>query len=262
MNISLDGLRAIVCGASQGMGKAIALQFAKSGASVFLIARNEENLKKTIASLPQNSTQHHSYSCVDMTNLSKLETIVETASNEYGGFHIVVNNTGGPPPGLLYQSENNELEIAFKQHILSAQTILRIILPKMIELKYGRIINIISVGLKQPIENLGVSNTIRGAMGSWAKTLSKELATYGITINNILPGYINTERLKYLIQANSLAKNITYEEEERNFIERIPAKRLGNPEEIGYLATFIASPFASYLNGTSIPLDGGFLSCL
>lgn len=262
MNVSLEGLRAIVCGASQGIGKAIAIQFAKSGASVFLIARNEENLRKTIASLPQNSTQHHTYSCVDMTNLPKLETIIATASSKYEGFHIVVNNTGGPPPSLLYQSKNNELESAFKQHVLSAQTILRIILPKMIELKYGRIINIISVGLKQPIGNLGVSNTIRGAMGSWAKTLSKELATYGITVNNILPGYIRTERLKYLIQTNSLSKNIAYEEEEMNFIENIPVKRLGRPEEIGYLATFIASPLASYLNGASIPLDGGFLDCL
>lgn len=262
MNVSLEGLRAIVCGASQGMGKAIATQFAKSGASVFLIARNEENLKETVASLPQNSTQRHTYACVDITHLSQLETIIETANNEYGGFHIVVNNTGGPPPGLLFQSKNDELESAFKQHVLAAQTILKVVLTKMIELKYGRIINIISVGLKQPIENLGVSNTIRGAMGSWSKTLSKELAAYGITVNNILPGYIKTERLKYLIQRNSLAKNITYEEEERNFLEKVPVKRLGIPEEIGYLATFIASPLANYLNGTSIPLDGGFLDCL
>ncbi len=262
MNVSLEGLRAIVCGASQGIGKAISIQFAESGASIFLIARNEANLKKTLASLPKNPFAHHSYACVDVGNLYELQTVIEKATIEYDGFHIVVNNTGGPPPGLLYHSLNDELENAFKQHILSAHTILKVVLPKMIELKYGRIINIISIGMKQPIANLGVSNTIRGAMGNWAKTLSKELSHYGITVNNILPGYIKTERLKSLIQNNSKIKNTTYEQEEKKIIEEVPVQRLGNPKEVAFLATFIASPLANYLNGVSIPIDGGFLNCL
>lgn len=260
MDINIKGKVALVCGASQGIGKAIAEQFASSGAKVILLARSQETLKALVDNLNKKTETNHLYISCDLSNLEDLERKVQEILNQIGTIDILVNNTGGPPPGKLYLSEAEQLEIAFRQHILSAQKLISLLVPGMIENKFGRIINVVSVGMREPIENLGVSNTIRGAMGSWAKTLSKELGPFGITVNNILPGYTLTERLKSLIQQRANEKQISFEEEASSIIAKIPAKRFALPEEIGYLAAFLASNFASYINGASIPVDGGFLS--
>lgn len=262
MKINLRGKVALVCGSSQGIGKAIAVQLAYSGAKVILLSRNEDKLKEIVEDLTQKTGQTHLYITCDVSILDELEKKITILLNEIGAIHILVNNTGGPSPGLLYTSKVEPLQIAFQQHVMSAQKLINLILPTMIENHFGRIINIVSVGMREPIENLGVSNTIRGAMGSWAKTLSKELASFGITVNNILPGYTLTERLRSLIEVRAKNKSNTYAEEAENILKMIPARRFGTPEEIAYLATFLASEYSCYINGASIPIDGGFLSCI
>lgn len=259
MEIQLNNLHALVCGASQGIGLSIAKAFAQSGATVTLLARNEAKLAEITLELMEITKNNHSYLAVDMLNSKELKSCVTQHIQKYGGFEILVNNTGGPPAGELFESSIEELENAFRQHISSAQVLLQAVLPNMKSKRFGRIINIISIGLKQPIQNLGVSNTIRGAMGSWAKTLSRELAEFGITVNNILPGYTLTKRLETLINTIAERNRTSFEEELSKIQKRIPAKRLGKPEEIAYLAVFLASTLSSYINGTSIPVDGGFL---
>ncbi len=262
MEIDLSGRIALVCGASQGIGEAIAKQFAFSGANVIVLARNEQKLQRIVTELFSKTNQEHYYIACDVSNITLLETKVTESLEKIGEIHILVNNTGGPPPGQLFTSNIEQLGFAFRQHILSAQKLITLLVPKMIENKFGRIINVVSVGMREPIENLGVSNTIRGAMGSWAKTLSKELAQFGITVNNILPGYTLTERLISLLQQRSKEKGKTFEEEANQILHKIPARRFAKPEEIASLAVFLASEKAGYINGTSIPIDGGFLSCI
>lgn len=262
MEISLNNLRALVCGASQGIGLSIAKAFARSGAVVTLLARNEAKLKNIVSELNALTKKNNNYIAVDMSNSTALHNEIKRNIINFGNFQILINNSGGPPPGKLCESDPVELEKAFRQHVISAQILLKEIIPEMKSKRYGRIINIVSVGLKQPIDNLGVSNTIRGAVGSWAKTLSRELAEFGITVNNILPGYTLTERLENLIKMNAEKNQTSFFEELRKIESSIPAKRLGKPEDIAYLAVFLASPLSAYINGTSIPVDGGYLEAL
>lgn len=262
MQIRLDNYRALVCGSTHDIGFAIAKAFAYAGASVTLLARNKEKLDEITSKLNISTGKDHSFISADMSNIMEFSKKITKNLQAVDGFDIVVNNSGGPQQGKLFESTVDELENAFRQHIVSAQILLKALIPRMKAKSYGRIINIVSIGLKQPIDNLGVSNTIRGAMGSWAKTLSRELAEYGITVNNILPGYTLTERLENLIKYNAEKNRTSYLEELQKIQQRIPAKRLGNPEEIAYLAVFLASPFASYINGASIPIDGGFLETI
>ncbi|MFN3307029.1 MAG: SDR family oxidoreductase [Candidatus Kapaibacteriota bacterium] len=262
MKIDLAGKVALVCGASQGIGRAIAYQFAASGAELILVARSESKLKELSSDLTEITNKQHFYISCDISNIDELKKGVLGVLEKIGNVDILVNNTGGPPQGLLHTSDLYQLEKFFRQHILSAQKLITLLLPGMIKQAFGRIINVVSIGMRQPIYNLGVSNVVRGAMGSWAKTLSRELAHYGITVNNILPGYTLTDRLKSIIQNNANEKGISFNEEANFIIENIPAKRFAKPEEIAFLATFLASDYAAYINGTSIPVDGGFLSCI
>lgn len=262
MKIDLTGKVALVCGASQGIGRAVASQFATSGAQLILLARSENLLKEFSIELTRKTNLQHFYISCDIADIEKLENRVLGILSEINKIDILVNNTGGPPPGFLYSSDLSHLENAFRQHIMSAQKLMSLLLPGMINRGFGRIINIVSIGMRQPIDNLGVSNVVRGAMGSWAKTLSRELAQFGITVNNILPGYTLTERLRSVIQNIAKEKSISFEEEVDNVLQKIPAKRFARPEEIAFLATFLASEFAEYINGASIPVDGGFLSCI
>ena len=262
MQINLSGRNALVCGASQGIGKSIAHNFALSGANVTVLARNVETIKQVMLDLPNNGDQCHNYIVADLneteSTIEKLDRIVVNGLT----FHILVNNTGGPTPGVLYQEDYKNLISAFNQHIVSAQSISSRIIPGMIKDQFGRIINIISIGLKQPIKNLGVSNTIRGALASWAKTLATELGPFGITVNNILPGYTATERLSHLFEHRSKIEGKSIQEIEKSIIGDIPASRLAFPEEIAYAATFLASDLASYINGINLPVDGGLLKTL
>jgi 3-oxoacyl-[acyl-carrier protein] reductase len=262
MNISLENKNAIVCGSSRGLGKAVALQFASSGANVTLVARNEESLRGVLRQLASSKTQKHNFITADFSDPEQLKTKIQNFVSENPPVHILVNNSGGPMPGEAYKAGLDEYENAFKSHLICNQILVQAVVEGMKKEKYGRIINIISTSVKQPIRNLGVSNTIRGAVANWAKTLSVELALFGITVNNILPGATKTERLHFIFEANSKASGKPVEEIEQEWLSVIPAGRFGEPEELAYAAAFLASPLASYINGINLPVDGGRLQTL
>ncbi len=262
MIVNLKEKNALVCGASQGMGKAVAMQLAASGANVTLLARNRDLLESVLEQLQNDGTQKHDYICSDIRDFQFISSQLQERISRGKNYHILINNTGGPKPGALIEAEVEDLKEAFEQHVIAAQRLTKFLLPQMKTEKFGRIINIISVGLKQPIANLGVSNTIRGAMGSWGKTLSNELAPYGITVNNILPGYTNTERLQNLINTIAENKKISRDKVVEDIESEIPAGRLGKPEEISYIVTFLCSDLAGYINGINLPVDGGYLRTL
>lgn len=262
MQIQLQGKRAFVCGATQGIGKAIALQFAKSGASVTICARNEQALKQVINELDKSFHQEHSYLCADFSKPDELKKLLEAYNRNFPIVHILVNNTGGPSPGSIIIAPTQEFINAFQMHLICNHILVQNFLPAMKNAQYGRIINIISTSVKQPLPNLGVSNTIRAAVANWAKTLANEVAQYGITVNNILPGATKTQRLEQIIQQKSQRTNVPIAQIEQEMLNEIPMKRFGWPEELAYLATFLASPYAAYITGVNIPVDGGRTACL
>jgi len=261
MEIRLDGKNALVCGASQGIGLAIARKLAEAGASLLILARNEANLKIAINSFPQNANQNHSYLVADFNEPIKVIENIKKILLSGKTFHILVNNSGGPTPGILYQDSIDKLYTAFTSHIIMSHLLMQNLLDNMKNQKWGRIINVISIGAKQPIENLGTSNTIRGAMMSWSKTLARELAPFGITVNNILPGLTETSRLASLYHNIAESSGRSYEDILAEKIKEIPVGRLASPDELANLALFIASDFANYINGVSIAVDGGLLKC-
>jgi len=239
--INLEGKRALVCGGTSGIGKATALSLEENGAEVIIMSRS--------------ASGKNSITC----NLEDLESLKKLVSEEIetnGPFHILINNSGGPPSGPLIEAQPHDFEKAFLRHVLASQTLVQLLLNGMKSSNYGRIINIISTSVKEPIPGLGVSNTIRGAMASWSKTLSKELPPE-ITINNVLPGFTNTERLTELKKTLSDQKGISQEEVENAWLSTVPEGRLADPSELGQVVAFLSSPAASFVRGTSIPVDGG-----
>ena len=237
----LEGKRALVCGGTSGIGKATVEIFRKSGA--------------TVVSLARTASGENTINC-DIEDLDKLTALVNKEIDDNGNFEILINNSGGPPSGPLIDAKPNDFNKAFRRHVLASQTLVQILLPGMIACGYGRIINIISTSVKEPIPGLGVSNTIRGAMASWSKTLSKELPPQ-ITINNVLPGFTNTERLTELKKTLSEQKGISQEKVEENWLSSVPEGRLAEPSELAKVIAFLSSPSASFVRGTSIPVDGG-----
>jgi len=262
MKIDLTGKTALVCGSTQGIGRAVASQFANSGATVLLLARTIEKLKETAQSLETPAGQRHQFFQADFSDSHSLERAIRLIVNEFPAIHILLNNSGGPAPGPIRDATPEMLESAFKQHVTANQLLTQALIPGMKELEYGRILNIISTSVKSPIPGLGVSNTIRGAVASWSKTLASEIAAYGITVNNILPGFTDTARLDQLFENNAKKSNLPVDDYRQKMKESIPANRIGTPEEIGYLATFLASNYAGYITGTSILIDGGRTNCL
>ncbi len=256
MNLSLKNRTALICGSTQGIGLAIARELALLGANCILLARNENSLKVAIASLDNSQGQLHKYAVADFQFPEQVKSIAATLAAE-GTVHILVNNTGGPAPGLIQNATADQFLNAFQQHIINNQQLVQAFLSGMKAAGYGRIINVISTSVKVPIPNLGVSNTIRAATAGWAKTLSMEVAADGITVNNILPGFIKTGRLESLINTNAAAQHMSPEELAAHMEKQIPAQRFGETKEIAALAAFLASPAAGYISGTSIPVDGG-----
>lgn len=257
MKIDLTHKRALVCGSTQGIGKSIAVSLAEAGSEVVLFARSEAALQKVKRELATEAGQAHSYLLADF---SKPEEVHEAISHHLltnRPFHILVNNTGGPSPGRAIDAPISDFRIAFNQHLINNQILAQALAPGMKAEKYGRIINIISVSVKTPIQGLGVSNTIRGAVASWAKTLSNELGEFGITVNNILPGLTRTSRLEALIQKRAEEAGKSNEEMEKIMVGSIPLRRFGDPSEPAALAAFLASPLAAFITGTSIRVDGG-----
>ena len=262
MKIDLSGKNVFVCGSTSGIGKASAIQLAESGATVTLISRNKGSLIGTCDSLNSGQNQKHDYICVDFSNPESLKKKVDDYLTREKTIHILVNNTSGPPPGQAIDAKISEFTQTFSNHLLCNQILTQAVVPGMKSKGYGRIINIISTSVKQPISGLGVSNTIRGAVASWSKTLSSELGPFGITVNNILPGTTNTGRLQSLLEMMAQTKGITKVELTEIWKNEIPADRIAEPEEIAYAVTFLASPLASYINGINLPVDGGRLKCL
>ena len=256
MEALLKDKNAVICGSTQGIGLAIAEGMAESGANVTLVARNQESLKKVQSGLKREDGQVHDYIVADFNDLDAVgEAMRHYAENK--DVQILVNNTGGPKGGPITEAGTDEFVKAFSNHLLCNQVITQSLLEGMKRSGYGRIINIISTSVKVPINGLGVSNTTRGAVASWGKTMANELGQYGITVNNILPGMTDTQRLSDLIKAKADQQGITIEEVTTKMIEEIPMGRFATPEEIAHAVIFLASPLASYINGINVPIDGG-----
>lgn len=261
MDIRLEGSRALVTGSTQGIGLATARTLATLGAEVVLLARDAQRLEDALALLDRSTGQKHRSVQVDMSDTVALAAKASEVA-AMGPIHILVNNTGGPPPGPAHQAEVADFEAAFRLHLLAYQTLVRALVPGMKENGRGRIINIISTSVKQPLPNLGVSNTIRGAVANWSKTLANELGPHGITVNNVLPGATNTERLAAIIRGKAAKAGITEEEAAREMMAEVPLRRFAGPEEIAAAVAFLAGPSGAYINGVNLPVDGGRTACL
>jgi 3-oxoacyl-[acyl-carrier protein] reductase len=253
MNLEIQHKNALVCGSTQGIGKASAIGLAAEGVNVTLIARNEEKLKAVLAELPNNN-QNHNYIVADFSNPEALKSKIEATDKNY---HILVNNTGGPAGGPIFNAKIEEFESAFTQHLKCNHVLVQALVPFMKTQCFGRIINVISTSVKQPLDGLGVSNTIRGAVASWSKTMANELGEFGITVNNVLPGATGTERLNEIINNKAAKTGKSVEEVAEAMKNASPAKRFAKPEEIANAVVFLASEKASFINGINIPVDGG-----
>jgi 3-oxoacyl-[acyl-carrier protein] reductase len=262
LDYGLEGRHALVCGSTQGIGRACAMRFADLGARVTLLARDEAGLERVCGELPAPLQQDHDYLVADFTEPDVVRERVTGYLRQGGPIGILLNNTGGPPHGPIVEARPEDFIRAIKMHVVCNQILLQAVLPGMKEARFGRIINIISVSVREPIPGLGVSNTTRWAVASWAKTTAGEVAPFGITVNNILPGYTDTARLGSLIEAKAEAGGVTEAEVTSNLMGQIPAGRLARPEEIAAAAGFLASPAASYITGINVPVDGGRLSSM
>jgi 3-oxoacyl-[acyl-carrier protein] reductase len=262
MNLDLKNKRAIVCGSTQGIGKAAAIELAALGAHVTLVARNEQNLKAVKNELPNTGSQLHAYLCADFSNPTQLKELVEQFIQRNGPVHILVNNTGGPPAGPIVNATTDEFLSAINNHLICNHILAQACIPGMKNSGYGRIVNVISTSVKQALPNLGVSNTVRAAVGNWAKTMANELGKFGITVNNVLPGATATQRLSNIIENKALKTNVPNEEVKKEMLHEIPLGRFAEPTEIASAIAFLASPAAAYVNGINLPVDGGRTSSL
>ena len=262
MNLDLSGKHALVCGSTQGIGKATAIELASLGATVTLVARNEQKLATVLAELPKQNDQKHQYICADFSAPEALQEKVNAHLEAFGAAHILINNTGGPPGGPANAAQVDEFTAAFSNHLVCNHRLMQAVVPGMKAAGFGRIINVISTSVKQPLNGLGVSNTIRGAVANWSKTLANELGQFNITVNNVLPGATNTVRLQAIIENKAAKTGQTVEEVAAGMAAVVPMKRVAEAEEIANAIAFLASPAASYINGINVPVDGGRTGCL
>lgn len=261
MELSLSGKTALVCGASQGIGAATAKELAALGARVILLARNAEKLETVKSSLANPHLQHQTIA-VDIAQRVELTKHIKNAISAFGPITILINNTGGPAAGPVTEATEQDFLATFEKHVLVNSLLAQLLLPGMKEQKYGRILNVISTSVKVPIPGLGVSNTIRAAVANWAKTLSQEVASFGITVNSVLPGMTKTERLESLIQGTSQKQQKAREDVEKSMLATIPAGRFAEASEVAAAIAFLATPAAAYINGVALAVDGGRTGCL
>ena len=257
MNHSLADKHALVCGASEGIGRASAIALAEAGASVTVLARRQVKLQQLVDDLPRpNARQQHGWLAADVTEPDALRAVVEAAVAK-SPVHVLVNNTAGPPGGTASEALPEFYLAVFRQHLIANQVLLQAVLPGMRAAKWGRIVNIISTSVKEPIAGLGVSNTIRGAVASWAKTLAGELGADGITVNNVLPGYTRTQRLEQILAERAKATGKPEDAIAAGMLATVPAGRFAEAAEIAAAVAFLCSPDAAYINGVNLPVDGG-----
>ena len=257
LNISCQGKNAIVCGSTDGIGKACALVLAEQGASITLIARNEQKLAATLDILDTRLEQKHCYIVADFSEPEILKSKAIEYLKDGKATHILVNNTGAPKVGRPLEAKPSDFIEALNQHLICAHLLSQVTIPGMKKVGYGRIINITSYSAKQPLNDMIVSNTIKGAVSSWAKTMANILGSYGITVNNILPGSTGTRQLFSFVEERAVMTGKSKEEILGNLESLIPVGRLAKPEEVAWAVAFIASPAAAYINGINLPVDGG-----
>jgi 3-oxoacyl-[acyl-carrier protein] reductase len=256
MDISLIGKNAVVGGASAGIGRAAAIELSRLGASVTLLARTEDRLRAALQDLDQSQGQKHGFLVVDFSDAAGLLKKIEGLLAERP-VHILVNNTGGPPGGPITSAAATDFLGAYHNHLLCNQLLAQALLPGMRAAGYGRIINVISTSVKEPLEGLGVSNSTRWAVAGWAKTWAMEVAAWGITVNNVLPGFTRTGRLEEIIEKRAAVQGVPQAEIEAAFKKAVPAQRFAEPAEVAAAVAFLASPAAAYINGVNLPVDGG-----
>ncbi|GHE30551.1 SDR family oxidoreductase [Sphingobacterium griseoflavum] len=256
MQISLKGKRALVGGSSSGIGKAIAIALAACGAEVVLMARNEDKLRAVLQELDVRNNQHHSYLLTDFNDYDRhKEKMTHFFANDR--VDILINNTNGPSAGNLFSKEEGDYQKAFELLFQNAVFASSLAIPYMQDQKFGRIINVSSMTVKEPVDTLVLSNTMRSALASWSKSLAREVAKHNITVNSVLTGFFDTDRLNALMNVQAENQGISFAEVKKSRISSIPMRRLGRPEEYGNLVAFLASEQASFLTGAAIPLDGG-----
>lgn len=257
MNLDLTNKTALVCGASQGLGLASAKELALLGANIVAASRNEEKLKTAVAQLDTSKGQQHTYLVIDLSKPALASQVVSQFLAGNSIIHILINNAGGPPSAPMIETDTAEMEKAFQMLVISSHLLAQLIVPGMKKAGFGRIINIVSTSVKQPINGLGISNLVRAAVANWAKTLANEIGSFGITVNNVLPGFTNTDRLHYLFSKQASDRGLTEKDILEMTVSAIPAKRIGEPEEFGAAVAFLCSPAAAYINGVNLPVDGG-----
>jgi 3-oxoacyl-[acyl-carrier protein] reductase len=257
MDLSLKGKKALVCGSTQGIGFAAAKELASLGASIVLFARNEEKLKQASLQLDISQGQQHEYLSADFFNPTEVKTVLENYLKQNKTIHILVNNSGGPPAGKISEASLSDFLSALQNLLFSSHEMVKLLIPNMKQSGYGRIINVISTSVKIPLKGLGVSNTVRGATASWAKTLANELAQYNITVNNVLPGATKTQRLEGIIHNKASKTSHSVDAIEKEMLDEIPLGRFAKAEEIAAAIAFLASPAAAYITGINLPVDGG-----
>ena len=263
MNLNLSGKNALVCGSSQGIGKAAAFELAALGANVTLAARTETALQQLAKEINTDKGQQHDYLIADFNQPHQLQIVVEEFMAATGKvFHILINNSGGPPGGAITAATADDFLKAYNRHLICNQLLAQLLLPGMKSAGYGRIINIISTSVREPIPGLGVSNTTRWAVASWAKTWAGEVGQFGITVNNVLPGFTATKRLQEIIKSRASKQNVADEVVANNMMSTVPAGRFAEASEVGAAIAFLASPAAAYINGINLPVDGGRLKSL
>ena len=262
MDLGLKDKVALVAAASQGLGRAVAEELAAEGASLVLCARNPSTLAETAAAIADSTGAHVLAVPADVTDMDQIERLVQSAAERFGRVDILVTNAGGPPAGQFDQLSREQWEQATRLTLFSAIELARQVLPGMKARRWGRILNITSIAVKQPVDNLMLSNSLRAGLTGFARTLANEVAAYGVTVNNILPGYTRTERLEELAHMMAGKQGISPAEFRAKWEQEIPMRRLGEPREFAALAAFLVSERASYITGTSIQVDGGWIRSL
>ena len=257
IDFRLDGKHAVVAGSTQGIGRAVAEAFAKAGATVCLVGRNQDGLDVVREGLDASGGRTHASLCVDFSSHEAVQSAIDGYVATSGPVHILVNNTGGPPAGFAVDAEPTDFMRYMEQHLACFQSMVRACAPGMREAEYGRILNIISTSVITPIKGLGISNVVRGAVANWGRTLAVELGSFGITVNNVLPGFTDTARLRSLFDGKASRSGTTPEDVRSTAVSSIPAGRIGTADEIAAAVQFLASPAGSYCNGLNLPVDGG-----